>query len=197
MSCEFEVGDIVRLRGGHSPQKILEIRRSASSYEYELRCLYVSCMGYEQAEETYARKWRRANDFVLYIEEPQEEKQMSDLYQVKKAIERFGVFLTRNSAGHMVLEMKGENGKVEAFPDGELELVTPYTVRLRGIGAEGTLDLVAEKDVFNKNDILMETTTGNLLRVTDLDTKVRGAQTNSKLRFVRLQTEEVKFGLSE
>lgn len=122
---------------------------------------------------------------------------MSDLYQVKKTPERFGIYLTRNSASQMVLEMKGENGKVEAFPEEELELVTPYTIRLRKIGGEGTLDLVAEKDVFNKNDILMETTAGSLWRVSDLDTKVRGAQTSAKVKFVRLKTEDVKFGPSD
>lgn len=122
---------------------------------------------------------------------------MSDLYQVKKAIERFGIFLTRNSAGHMVLEMKGENGKVETFPEEELELVTPYTIRIRKVAGDSHADLLAEKDVFKKDDMLLDLNGGTVWYVSDINTKIRNASDGKKLKFVRIQTEPVKFGSSE
>lgn len=194
----MKVGDIVRLRTGSSPQRVVELHLDRQV----LRAEYLSNLRWGD-EYSRPNRWRPIHDYVLYQEEPLQrlseikEKEMSDLYQVKSAPERFGVLLTRNSTGHMVLEMKGENGKVDTFTDAEVELVTPHTVRIRRIGSEGSADLIAEKGIFKKDEMLIDVKAGTIWYVSDIDTKVRGASDGAKLKFVRVQSESVKFGSSE
>ena len=212
--CEFQIGDIVRLKTGESPQKVLDIRRSFTRVEYELKCAYLSDVRYHyrmgDPHGVYARKWRRATDFVRYVEEPLkqlpgEEIILPDLYQLKKEPNRFGTVLQnsagqalRNSNGHIVLEMKGEGGKVEAFPEDELELVTPFTVKLHRltVGGGDQIDVIAENGQVQKDDVLLELNSGHLWRVTALDTKCRSAKEN-RSKWIKIATETIKFGSNE
>lgn len=64
----------------------------------------------------------------------QMEETMADdktLYQVIGE-ERYGEHIATNSTGDLVLEMKGENGKVETFPKAKVKEVLPYTCVIGG-----------------------------------------------------------------
>jgi hypothetical protein len=65
----------------------------------------------------------------------QKEPEMTkpSLYQTKETPVRYGTFLIKNSGGQMVLEMKGEGGKVESFDENAIEVVTHYTVELTAL----------------------------------------------------------------
>jgi hypothetical protein len=216
MRCEFQIGDLVRLKTGNSPQKIYDIRRSFTLQMYELACYYLTDVNYHQRNGLDVggapRKWRRADDFVRYAEEPiqqlpGEEIIVADLYQVKTDLNRFGTALMigdkplRNSAGHIVLEMKGEGGKVEVFDEFMIELVTPFTVKLHRLtigdkGGETQMDVIAEAGQVQKDDVLLELNSGHLWRVTALDTKCRSAKEN-RSKWIKLQTETIRFGSNE
>lgn len=129
----------------------------------------------------------------------------ADLYQLKDTPDRFGTVMTtssgtpvRNSQGHLILEMKGEGGKVEAFPEDKLELVTPYTIQLTRLGINGEKDsasvhLIGEPGQVEKNDVLLELNSGSIWRVTELDSKCRSAREN-KSKWIKIATEMVRFG---
>lgn len=214
MECEFQIGDLVRLKTGESPQQVLDIRQSFTRVEYELKCAYLSDIRYQarmgDPDGVYARKWRRASDYVRYVEEPiqqlQEENIVPDLYQLKKDPNRFGLAMVnsagqpvRNSQGHMILEMKGENGKVEAFAEDDIELVTPFTVNLHRLtvgdkGGDTQIHVIAEPGQVQKDDVLLELNSGHLWRVTCIDTKCRSAKEN-RSKWLKIPTEAIRFGL--
>lgn len=215
MECEFQIGDVVRLKTGESPQKVLDIRRSTRYEGYELKCAYLSDVHYHarigDPDGVYARKWRTATDFVRYVGEPLkqlpgEEIIMPDLYQLKKDPNRFGLAMVnsagqpvRNSQGHMILEMKGENGKVEAFAEEDIELVTPFTVNLHRLtvgdkGGDTQVHVIAEPGQVQKDDVLLELNSGHLWRVTCIDTKCRSAKEN-RSKWLKIPTEAIRFGL--
>lgn len=128
---------------------------------------------------------------------------MTDLYQTKEPTPRFGIKIAVNSAGHVVLEMKGEGGKVEAFANEAIELVLPYTVSLsivslgiRNSGngnAETTIHVIAEKGQVEKDQLLLELNTGSIWRVTDLDSKVKSPRAN-RSKWLRIPSEHLTFG---
>jgi hypothetical protein len=123
---------------------------------------------------------------------------MSDLYQTKEETPRFGIKIATNSAGQAVLEMKGEGGKVEAFPQEAIELVLPYTISLILLGnhvrgESNNMHVIAEKGQVNKDDVLIEVNSGLMWRVQDVDTKVRSPKEN-KSKWLRVQAEKLTFG---
>jgi hypothetical protein len=115
---KFKVGDLVRLKTGEAPQKVLEVKG------YCIRCEYVS-----------SRKqigFRSADDFVPYeYYVPDEDKNMKD-YDMKdklfKTLEgnRFGIGLAVDSDSKYVLKMQ-DTGNFESFSESELKRVMPYT----------------------------------------------------------------------
>lgn len=54
-------------------------------------------------------------------------KKPNDLYETLERKPRYGTFITTNSVGQLVLEMKGEGGRVEAFDEDKIRKVVPYT----------------------------------------------------------------------
>ena len=105
-----------------------------------------------------------------------------DLYQTKDG--KFGMLLARNSAGHLVLEMKG-SGVVETHAPDDVEIVRPYTVRVRHIGGKtGTYDAVTTPGSVSVGDLVV-TSSGALVRVAALDTK---STTDTVLRGSKLVT---------
>ena len=212
----FKVGDLVRLKTGKSPQKVMQVMTRFDRMSYVVRCAYMSDIRYAEScnerVDAYCRKTRPESDFVLYEEEPIQQlpgvEPMADLYQLKKNSMRFGIAMmnsagqvVRNSQGHMILEMKGENGKVEAFPEDELELVTPYTVNLHRLSlgeskAGDQIHVIAEAGQVKKDDVLLELNSGMIWRVTALDTKCRSPKTNVS-KWIKIQTEAITFGAQE
>lgn len=195
----FNIDDIVRLKTGKSPQ----IVREFSVTNRQIRCEYLSSLGYNQTygNEVNIRRWRSVDDYVHVYEtqpEPEEAPAMSDLYQTKEETPRFGIKIATNSAGQAVLEMKGEGGKVEAFPQEAIELVLPYTVSLILLGnhvrgESNNLHVIAEKGQVNKDDVLIEVNSGLMWRVQDVDTKIKSPKEN-KSKWLRIPAEKLTFG---
>lgn len=183
---KFKIGDRVRLNNGWTEMKVFTVRG------YFIEARYLNNQHIENS-------LRHEDHFVYWDEntsnkpnqnehkyEPKENTIM--LYQVKDT-EDYGTFLTTNSVGQMILEMKGTNGGVKAFDKDLLTEVTPYTFMVKGLadmsynahytGAEGK---------FKKGDILISET-GNMYCVEKLDTKSKTSKGDFKGR--RLVTEEI------
>lgn len=200
----FSPGDIVKLKTGKSPQRIVKIRWDQYQKIWKVFAYYLSCdreirrlqeiTGNYDIPDVFLRRSRDQHDFELY--QPTEEKEtvMSDLYQTKDAEPRFGTKLTENSQGQFVLEMKGEGGKVEAFNPSDLELVVPYTVQLVCVPPnESGMHIQAEPGKLNKGDLLIYEPNGKMFRVAAVDTKNRSPKCGS-MTFFKLAGEPVTVG---
>lgn len=75
------------------------------------------------------------------------------LYQVT-GTDKYGIFLTTNSMGQAVLEMKDGKGTVQAFDKKDIEEVVPWTFFVKySNGKCGSYK--GDKDVVNEGDILL------------------------------------------
>lgn len=180
----FKVGDIVRLKSGEAPQRVLEVKLN------QIRCEYIS-----------SRKqigFRSVDDFVKYeYDVPNEEDKMED-YDMKdklfKTLEtnRFGTGLAIDSDGKYVLKMQ-DNGNFEAFSESELKRVMPYTFDVEFLsgstnranrysyrGREGSVQL---------GDLLILEDSANIARVVAVNTESEAATKTFKGR--KLQTVEL------
>lgn len=134
----FNGGDIVRLKNGAAPQVVRALHPHAScSGLWLIKATYLN----DPDGELYGSSWRAARDYVkldpdthedLVVDEnkPKRKNDMPKLYQVNAETDTFGTFLAHNSEGKIVLEMKGDGGKVRAFNKSDLTEVKPYTVAL-------------------------------------------------------------------
>ena len=207
----FKSGDIVRLRSGKSSILVYEVDyhiqehktsryRSCHDMRYKtgwyIRYQYLSSRN--RIEEP--RKWREAEDFIL-IQEEEPKMTKPTLYQTKKEPIRYGNLLTTNSLGQMVLEMKGENGACEGFDKEDIEIVTPYTCELTRIGlshnekrgATNSCHVLSKEGELDKDNVLIELTTGLIWRVTKIDSKCLSPRDN-KSKWMKIATEFFTFG---
>lgn len=228
MIQKFWPGDIVKLKTGKSPQRVMSILYREDRGIIQLQCMYLT----DRDMQMHHRRPRDQEDFELHEMDPKyeykgireateefaslikefqpkflagewtandnkETEMTQDLYMVKssedKILQRFGSKLTVNSQGQYVLEMKGENGKVEAFDVGDLEIVLPYTIQLVSFDGNKGFHLRSKAGVFKVDDILMELSTGTLYRVAAIDTKNRSPR-EGKIRFVRIAGEILMVG---
>lgn len=84
---------------------------------------------------------------------------------------RFGTYLTENSAGKYVLEMKGKDGDVEAFEPDKITLVRPHTILVKRISTHPQrLQWQAKKGVVEEGDLLINKD-GTRYVVLDVDTQ--------------------------
>jgi len=215
----FQVGDLVRLQSGWTAKEVANIVtemalravRSTYAIEYERYSpsgTYLVTRYLRAEDEGYndPRVLRRVEDFVPWDgdpltpsqlancthHQPEQEDIMSKLYQTTTEPVRFGTFLATNSEGLIVLEMKGEGGKVEAFEKDKLEEVKPYTVRCahiterNGSGNSTLRNYETVKGLVAKGDFILREN-GDILRVTALDTKAE--KTCGTLKGRKLVTE--------
>ncbi|WP_157385590.1 hypothetical protein [Mesorhizobium sp. STM 4661] len=133
---------------------------------------------------------RRNSDFVRI--ETKETITMSKLYQTITEPNRFGSFLAHNSAGQIVLEMKGTSGGVEAFNPDAVEEVRPYTVA--AVSGGSPRHFITKKGSVDKGDVVL-TPTGMLLHIIRLDTK--SAKVEGTLKGRKLLSEAVDLPANE
>lgn len=149
---------------------------------------YLHVDGFPSANQTSSRKYshspivviRRAGDDtplfkLLSGHKPittEGNTTMSKLYQTKEATPRFGILLATNSAGLLVLEMKGSN-EVLTFAKSEVEEVKPYTVRVKFIEGEDAreYEFLSRKGDVEVGDLLMVKGYTNMVKVLAVDTK--------------------------
>ena len=113
----------------------------------------------------------------------------TQLYQTNEETARFGTFLTKDSQGRIVLEMKGSAG-VEAFDPKTVEEVMPYTVAMTQTTDHNSSRVHVEmpKGQVSKGDILLSAQDGNLYTVVQTDTKSKRAMDVTKFKFRKLVT---------
>ena len=216
----FKVGDMVRLTTGQSPIMVLEVYFFSDEKDFcfsyaksrfgkkprkgwFVRFRYLSSINHPDEP----KKWREAEDFVLYdplqprsqprSQPPEEATAMTEIYQTKKEPARYGTMVAVNSLKQVVLEMKGEGGRVEAFNSDEIELVLPYSVSLQRTriegGTEALIHVVSEPGVVAVDDFLMELNTGHFWRVVKVDARVKSPKEN-KSKWMKFKGEAVSFG---
>jgi hypothetical protein len=101
---------------------------------------------------------------------------MSKLYKVLSAGETYGTFLTNDSSGRLILEMKGNNA-VRAFLNSEVEEVLPYTVgikfltELHSLGGGKTYSYLSKHGDVSVGDIVFADGYANPMVVVAVDTK--------------------------
>lgn len=131
----------------------------------------------------FATDW--ANIEIDFTSDKQETP-MPTLYQTKDEPPRFGTLLATNSAGRLVVEMKG-TGEVLTFDKTEIEVVHPYTVSVRF--ADKTHHYLAEKGEVAVGDLLLLNLNNALAHVVALNTKSSLAK--ERLRGVKLITAPI------
>lgn len=218
----FKKGDIVRLKSGNSPQRVLAIdlktcrSRDRSTGQiltsrqvWFVRAVYLSSEHYRDYDgRLCSRRWRVASDYELHPDHSgakQEEEttvsQCKKLYETVAEPKEYGTFLTTDSKGRMVLEMK-PSGEVKAFKKKDINEVLPYTVELtqfmrQDTGQKGqSKHLLAVEGQVEKDDCLLELSTGLLWRVTKLDSRCRSASHN-RSKWAKVPMEMVEFGETE
>lgn len=100
------------------------------------------------------------------------ETTMTKLYQTKEETPRFGTLLATNSAGLLVLEMKGTN-EVLTFAKGAVEEVKPYTVRVRSVPDTmgKAYEYLSRKGDVAPGDLIFVRNSADMARVEAVDTK--------------------------
>ena len=84
----------------------------------------------------------------------QEEDNMNKLYQViGKDI--YGILIGKNSEGKLVLEMKDNSSKVQAFKADEVEEVKPWTFSVKWYGSNDPVHYTGSKDCVTKGEIMI------------------------------------------
>ena len=186
MPCQFNKGDIVVLKTGEAPQRVLDTSEGVGIRGWAIRAQYVN-----DPHDNYgtSRRWRAADDFKPYegdAPETETTDMANELYQTKTGEALFGTLLALNSAGRLVLEIKG-TGQVKDFAPDEVEVVRPYTVRVRNITTGQQQHRIAAKGAVVVGDVLL--TGGALYEVEAIDTK--NAKPVGTLTGRKLATEKI------
>lgn len=184
----FKVGDIVRLNNGEKPKIVLAVATDEDVAERRVHIaggLSGKGMGRRSMSGRYIAtrylnqlpqhddltRVRRVEDFVHF----KENDTMNRLYQTKAQPVRYGTWLAVNSAGLIVLEMRGEGGTVEAFETSAIEEVKPYTYQCRVIASKTrtvgtTVVLEGKVGQADKGDLVVRPS-GTIYLVTEVDNK--------------------------
>ena len=116
-----KAGDLVKLRTGTAPQRVIAVNRASNS----IMCEYISSgkqLGF-----------RPISDFEPYTELTEVKDEMKDKLFKTLTDNRFGTGLAIDSDGKYVLKMQ-DNGNFEAFEAIALKKVMPYTFDVAFIG---------------------------------------------------------------
>lgn len=195
----FQIGDVVRLRTGEQPIVITEVDES----NFSIKGFYLSpsvmetwhrdCGDYIHYENSlddhYVERWELLSKQHSEVPEPQGETIMTTLYQTNEKKPRFGTKLATNSEGKVVLEIKG-TGEVEAFKPEDITEVVPYTVSVEFLEGSNSYNrsqnysYITTEGAVSTGDIIFVEPSGNMARVTKVNTKSRKATKELKGRKV-------------
>lgn len=190
--CLFHIGQHVRLVKGKTRMTVLNIQYIQKRNIWMIQAAYDSDIRYRDQHPLVQRKFRDQYDFVAWNENESKEILMNDLYQTKEEPPRFGTMLTKNSAGQIVLEMKGENGKVEAFDPEKIEIVLPYTIALKSLTNENSIVHISAKEGdFKEGDLLLEPEKFIFYMVVGTNTKNRSPANLRRRHFYRIPAEKI------
>jgi hypothetical protein len=124
----------------------------------------------------------------------EEGESMNTLYKVIET-EEYGTFLTKDSQGKLVLELKGSN-KVASFSSDELEEVVPYTIDIQFQTGGDIYTFTSEKGTLELGDLVVpygrvyEGPYGrDIAQVTGVDTKNKKA--TKPFKGWKLQTQRI------
>ena len=183
----FKVGDRVRLKTGWTEMKVFKVIGD------EIEARYLNYMDVEKHPRDYTdyTYWDGNTDLKgkSWNERKQQAMEITmSLYQVK-GTQEYGTYLTTNSTGQMVLEMKGAGGAVKAFNKDELEEVVPYTIKVQGVTDTSYFANyeIAEGKVAKGDIIISES--GNMYMVKELNTRSKSSKGEFKGR--KLTTQEI------
>jgi hypothetical protein len=115
----FQIDDIVTLKSSSGKQKVTKVSASGD---------YIST---KYCKSRYGNKCRRASDFKHFKPTPEKEEIMTTITKIFKILgtEKYGTYLTGDSHGRIVLEIRGSD-EVKAFQKSEIEEVVPYTIQV-------------------------------------------------------------------
>jgi hypothetical protein len=200
-------GDIVRRVSGWSPMVVVqispggnhaEVAYCGASHDYADIAAVSRIVLVTNPEKEFAlcSNWRHRLDAKqterllsqTLNNHISKEADMPKLYQTKEETPRFGTHLAVNSAGKIVLEMKG-SGEVLAFDKKAVEEVRPYTVDVKFNNSGTTYSYFAVKGCVSVGDILLIDGGTDYARVMKVDSKSDKATKHLKGR--RLMTEEI------
>jgi len=178
----FQIGDVVRKRGGKKPWEITNIRNYGQKIgpHTKIEGRYVD-------SNTIVHAYI---DRIVMYNDTEETTTMTKakLYQTKDKEPRYGTLLAINSQGLLVLEMKDNPTVPEVFKKSDVDVVTPFTFEVQHLGRNNVQTFVGTDNI-KVDDILLSMDTSTLMRVTKVNTKSEKAVKEFKGR--RLVTEEV------
>jgi hypothetical protein len=175
---KFQVGDIVRLRFGSRPIKIIAISGKLITADY--------------VNSSYRLWGRHTSDFEYYeTQQTQKEETMNNLYEVTEATGTiFATKLATNSEGLWVMEERG-TGRVFTSDKSKVEEVMPYTIGIKFLKSESFVDskeysYFAQKGKFAVGDTFLFN--DSIAWVSAVDTKSKSA-TKEFTPTIKIKTE--------
>lgn len=164
-TTQFNIGQLVKLKTGKSPQRVTDRRWNHSQKCVEIRCEYLT--------SGKVLEFRPESNYEIYIETTKEELKENTmkgkLYQTLDG-SMYGEYLVTDADGKYVLKLT--TGEYKAYDAAELKRVMPFTFDVVFNGMSGKrysyLGTAGSVDV---GDILMEANDFTIARVVAVNTE--------------------------
>lgn len=161
----FTIGQIVKLKTGTAPQRVVKVLYSIAMQRVEIKCEYLN-----------SRKeldFRPETDYEIYIEtrpdQPKEHPMKGKLFQTLDG-SVYGEGLVIDGDGKYVLKLN--NGDYKAFMPGELKRVMPFTYDVVFNGMSGKhYSYLGTAGSVEVGDILIEANDFTIARVVAVGTE--------------------------
>ncbi len=165
----FKVGDIVKLRTGTSPQRVVQTTWNQQHLRTEIKCEYLT--------SNKNLDYRPETDYEFYTETSKE--QPKELIMKNKLFQTldgsvYGEGLVIDGDGKYVLKLN--NGEYRAFAPAELKRVMPYTFDVIFNGMSGKrYSYLGTSGAVAVGDILMDSKDFTIARVVAVGTESEAA----------------------
>jgi hypothetical protein len=163
--CNFTLGQLVKLKTGTAPLKVVSAQWNDSSQRAEIQCEYVS--------SGKTTSFRVETDYEIYIEtrpdQPKEHPMKGKLFQTLDG-SVYGEGLVIDGDGKYVLKLN--NGDYKAFMPAELKRVMPFTYDVVFNGMSGkSYSYLGTAGSVEVGDILIEANDFTIARVVAVGTE--------------------------